>query len=101
MTVHYERQSVCAQDDYVNLEITIKLPENATVKDLVDYIARYKDDDGYAAIPFTGGNALWTIEANGETLAELYDDGERIRYFGADTPLHTLQLSSVHGHRKQ
>ena len=99
--IQYERDSVCAQDDYLNHEITIELPENATVKDLVDYIAHHQDDNGYATLPYTGGNTLWTIESNGGTLAELYDDGERIRYFGADTPLRTLQLSSVHGHRKQ
>ena len=99
--IQYERDSVCAQDDYLNHEITIELPENATVKDLVDYIAHHQDDNGYATLPYTGGNTLWTIESNGGTLAELYDDGERIRYFGADTPLRTLQLSSVYGHRKQ
>lgn len=76
------------------------MPENATVRELVDYISRHHDDNGYAAIPYTGGKALWTLESKGDTLAELYDDGKRIRYFGADTPLRTLQITSVYGHRK-
>ena len=102
-TIRYTRGSVCAQDDYVNHEITIEMPEDATVKDLVDYISHYDEDNGYAAIPYTGGDALWVIESKGETLAELYDDGKRIKYFGEDTPLKTIfrnGTAELHGKRK-
>ena len=99
MTIQYTRTSVCAQDDYVNHAIAIKLPKNATVKDLVDYICHYHDENGYDAVPFTGGNAKWGLVANGRTIAEVYDDTERIHYYGADNPLRTLKITEVQGKR--
>lgn len=98
-SIKYSRASVCAQDDYLNHEITIELPRDATVKDLVDYIAHYQDADGYAAIPYTGGQTKWKLVANDNTLAELYDDTKRIHYFGAQTPLLTLKITKVSGQR--
>ena len=35
ISIRYERDSVCAQDDYVNGEYMIELPSDATVKDLI------------------------------------------------------------------
>ena len=97
--IKYSRESVCAQDDYVNHDITIELPYDATIKDLVDYIAHYHDADGFAAIPYTGGHTKWKILAYGNTLAELYDDAERIHYFGAKTLLRTCNITEVSGLR--
>ena len=54
ISIRYSRTSVCAQDDYVNSEHMMKLPPDATVKDLIGYIFHYQDDDGYAALPYTG-----------------------------------------------
>jgi len=97
--IKYTRDSVCAQDDYVNHDITIELSEDATVKDLVDYICHYHDDEGYAAIPYTGGNMKWKIIAGGDTLAEVYDDTERIRYIDGTRPLLQMNVTEVFGKR--
>ena len=35
ISIRYERDSVCAQDDYVNGEYMIELPSDVTVKDLI------------------------------------------------------------------
>lgn len=100
VSIHYSRQSVCAADDYVNQVLTIKMPTNATVGDLVGYIQHYYDDEGYSAIPYTGGGNWWTLESDKGTLAQVSDDGEGVRYqCNPSTPLKTLGITEVKGKR--
>ena len=97
--IKYSRVSVCAADDYVNRDLTIKMPENATVGDLVDYLQHY-NDDSYSAIPFTGGGNWWNLECDRGILAEVNDDGTGVHYrIDPSTPLRSLGLTTVKGTR--
>ena len=99
LQIKYSRSSVCAQDDYVNHDITIKLPEDAVLGDLVLYLQTYRDDS-YSAIPYTGGNAWWNIKANGDVLAVVCDDHEHVTYNrDPRTLLSTLGITSISGER--
>ena len=102
-TIHltYSRESVCMGDDYLNRDIKINRPGNATLQDLISYITNYHTDDGYAAIPYTGGNSVWKIMAGDKALAEVTDSGEIVSYCGNEpcTPLKDLGLSKLNGKR--
>lgn len=99
--IKYSRVSVCAADDYVNRDLTIKLPSEATVGDLVDYIQHYYDGNSYSAIPYTGGN-WWTLKSNKGILAEVNDDGEGVRYnLNPSTPLKGLGITTIDGTRSR
>ena len=100
--IPYTRTSVCAQDDYVNRDWTIKIEDDKTLADLMALIRGYHDDTGFAAIPYTGGNAWWHIKSGNDTLAEISDaDEEAIRYNRSpSTPLSQLGLHELQGVRK-
>lgn len=88
---------MCAQDDYCNHAITVRLPRSATLKDLVDYLRAYHDDNGYAAIPYTGGKAWWRLMNGTDNLAEISDDSlTNVRYNRApDTSLLQLKITRL------
>lgn len=99
--ISYSRVSVCAADDYVNRELTIKMPAGATVKDLVNYIQHYYDGESYSAIPYTGGDNWWTLESDKGILAQVNDDGESVRFeMNPSTPLSAINIKTVKGTRK-
>lgn len=100
--IHYTRESVCAADDYVNRDLEIKMPQNAVLSDLVEYIQHYHDDSGYSCIPYTGGGRWWALKTNNRILAYVNeDDLEGIRYskYDRDTPLRSLNVAEVYGTR--
>lgn len=102
-TLHmvYTRESVCAADDYINKSLNIDWADFATLEDLVSYINNYHEDGGYAAIPYTGGDAKWRILSGDTPLAEVGDDGRIISFCGNDprTPLSRLKPTKLHGER--
>ncbi len=98
--IHYSRVSVCAADDYVNHGLEIILPDNATLGNLVEYIQHYRDDEGYSAIPFTGGGNWWNLVSDKGVLAQVNEDGEGIRYQRSpSTSLKALGVTKVEGTR--
>ncbi len=102
-TLHmvYTRESVCAADDYINKSLNIDWADFATLEDLVSYINNYQEDGGFAAIPYTGGDAKWRILSGDTPLAEVGDDGRIISFCGHDprTPLSRLKPTKLHGER--
>ena len=102
-TLHmvYTRESVCAADDYINKSLNIDWADFATLEDLVSYINNYHEDGGFAAIPYTGGDAKWRILSGDTPLAEVGDDGRIISFCGNDprTPLSRLKPTKLHGER--
>ena len=102
-TLHmvYTRESVCAADDYINKSLNIDWADFATLEDLVSYINNYHEDGGFAAIPYTGGDAKWRILSGETPLAEVGDDGRIISFCGNDprTPLSRLKPTKLHGER--
>lgn len=99
-SITYSRVSVCAADDYVNGEITIRMADNATVGDLVDYIRHYREENNYSAIPYTGGGNWWRLESDRGILAEVNDDGDGVRYMmNPSLLLKSLCISKVEGTR--
>ncbi len=102
-TLHmvYTRESVCAADDYINKSLNIDWADFATLEDLVSYINNYHEDGGFAAIPYTGGDAKWRILSGDTPLAEVRDDGRIISFCGNDprTPLSRLKPTKLHGER--
>jgi len=102
-TLHmvYTRESVCAADDYINKSLNIDWADFATLEDLVSYINNYDEDGGFAAIPYTGGDAKWRILSGDTPLAEVGDDGRIISFCGNDprTPLSRLKPTKLHGER--
>ena len=99
-SITYSRVSVCAADDYVNGEITIRMADNATVGDLVDYIRHYHDENNYSAIPYVGGGNWWRLESDRGILAEVNDDGDGVRYMmNPSLLLKSLCISKVEGTR--
>ena len=100
--IHYSRESVCAADDYVNRDLEIVLPIDATVGNLVDYILHYYDGENYSAIPYTGSGNWWTLESDKGTIAQVNDDGKGIRYkMDPSTPLKNLGITKINGTRKK
>ena len=97
----YTRGSVCAADDYINKELRINRAYFATLEDLISYILNYHEDGGFAAIPYTGGDAHWLILSDDTPLAEVGDDGRIISLCGNDphSPLSELNLTKLHGKR--
>ncbi len=97
----YTRGSVCAADDYINKELRINRAYFATLEDLISYILNYHEDGGFAAIPYTGGDAHWLILSDDTPLAEVGDDGRIISFCGNDphSPLSELNLTKLHGKR--
>lgn len=102
-TLHmvYTRESVCAADDYINKSLNIDWADFATLEDLVSYINNYHEDGGFAAIPYTGGDAKWRILSGETPLAEVGDDGRIISFCGNDprTPLSRLKPTKLRGER--
>ncbi|MBR0064988.1 MAG: hypothetical protein IJQ06_05265 [Paludibacteraceae bacterium] len=102
-TLHmvYTRESVCAADDYINKSLNIEWADFATLEDLVSYINNYHEDGGFAAIPYTGGDAKWRILSGDTPLAEVGDDGRIISFCGNDprTPLSRLKPTKLRGER--
>ena len=102
-TLHmvYSRESVCAADDYINKSLNIDWADFATLEDLVSYINNYQEDGGFAAIPYTGGDAKWRILSGDTPLAEVSDDGRIISFCGNDprTPLSRLKPTKLRGER--
>ena len=102
-TLHmvYSRESVCAADDYINKSLNIDWADFATLEDLVSYINNYHEDGGFAAIPYTGGDAKWSILSGDTPLAEVGDDGRIISFCGNDprTPLSRLKPTKLRGER--
>ena len=102
-TLHmvYTRESVCAADDYINKSLNIDWADFATLEDLVSYINNYHEDGGFAAIPYTGGDAKWRILSGDTPLAEVGDDGRIISFCGNDprTPLSRLNPTKLRGER--
>lgn len=102
-TIHltYNRESVCMGDDYVNKSLKIKLSDNATLEDLINYIIKYHEDSGYAAIPYTGGGAYWLIMAGETELAKVNDSSQLLSYCNNDprTTLRELGISKIYGKR--
>lgn len=102
-TLHmvYTRESVCAADDYINKSLNIDWADLATLEDLVSYINNYHEDGGFAAIPYTGGDAKWRILSGDTPLAEVRDDGRIISFCGNDprTSLSRLKPTKLHGER--
>lgn len=100
--IQYNRVSVCAADDYVNRSLEIKLPGDATVEELVNYIHHYYDGESYSAIPYTGGGNWWILESNKGILAEVNDDGKGVRYqMNPSTQLKRLGITTIDGTRSK
>jgi len=97
----YTRESVCAADDYINRELRINLTRLNTLENLVDYILHYHDESGYAAIPYTGGDADWLIMDGDTPLAQVNDDGRIVSFCGNDPrkSLTSLTLTKLRGRR--
>lgn len=97
----YNRESVCMADDYVNKSLKIKWSDSATLEYLINYLIKYHEDSGYAAIPFTGGDAQWRIMAGETALAEVNDSGQVLSYCGNNprATLRELGISEIYGKR--
>ncbi|MBQ7663952.1 MAG: hypothetical protein IJS43_01870 [Bacteroidaceae bacterium] len=102
ISIRYTRMSVCAQDDYINREHIMMLPQDATVKDLIGYIFHYQDDEGYAALPYTGGGSWWQITYNGGTLARVCDEPVKVIYVDVspDTLVRNAGITKVYAKRE-
>lgn len=84
----------------MNGEIKIRMADNATVGYLVDYIRHYHDENGYSAIPYTGGGNWWRLESDCGILAEVNDDGDGVRYtMNPSLMLKNLCITKVKGTR--
>ena len=99
--IEYNRDSVCAADDYINHTLKIVLPIDAVMGDLVDYIQHYNDDYRYSGIPYTGGGSWWALKSDKGILAYVNDDHNEVRYskYDRDTPLKDLDIKEVYGTR--
>ena len=99
--IEYNRDSVCAADDYINRTLKIVLPIDAVMGDLVDYIQHYNDDYGFSGIPYTGGGSWWALKSNKGIIAYVNDDHNEVRYskYDKDTPLKGLDIKEVYGTR--
>ena len=99
--IKYLRESVCAADDYVNHDLEIMMPDDATIRDFVEYIHHYHDDEGFSTIPYTGGGKWWALKSNHRVLAYINDDQDRVNYgeFDSETPLRSLGITEVYGTR--
>ncbi len=97
----YNRESVCMADDYVNKSLKIKWSDSATLEYLINYLIKYHEDSGYAAIPFIGGDAQWRIMAGETALAEVNDSGQVLSYCGNNprASLRELGISEIYGKR--
>ena len=102
ISIRYSRTSVCAQDDYINREHIMMLPQDATVKDLIGYIFHYQDDEGYAALPYTGGHSWWQITYNEVTLARVCDEPVKVIYVDVspDTLVRNAGITKVYAKRE-
>ena len=100
IAIKYDRDTVCAGDDYVNRDLTIILPDDAILEDLVKYILHYRDGN-YSSIPYTGGHAFWDLESDKGLLASLCDEPEEVSYpvFEKETQLKDLNITRVFGKR--
>jgi len=84
--IRFERVNICAEDT-TNHPVTIEMQEDATVKDLVQFIMTYKED-GYEAIPNSGANIWWHLFYDKGTLARVCDNRRECSYANVDS--HTL-----------
>ncbi len=84
--IRFERANVCAADT-TNHSVSIEMQEDATVKDLVQFIMTYKED-GYEAIPNSGANIWWHLFYDKGTLAHVCDNRRECSYANVDS--HTL-----------
>lgn len=101
ITIEYNRDSVCAADDYINCTLKIVLPADAVMSDLVDYIQHYNGDNNYSGIPYTGGGSWWALKSNKGIIAYVNDDHNEVKYskYDSDTPLKDLDIKEVYGTR--
>lgn len=90
----YSRESVCAADDYTNKSLKFELLDYATLEELITYITNYHEEAGYAAIPYTGGDARWCITSDDRELAEVTDSGRILSFFSYAPDIRLLDLFS-------
>jgi len=98
--IEYDRESVCAADDYEKRDVTISLPENAVLEDLIQFIKKERYGH-YSLIPYIGGHSLWTLQSDKGDLARVSDGDDEVDYlvFSKDTPLKKLGVTKVFGRR--
>lgn len=88
----YSRESVCAADDSINKSLKFEFLDYATLEELITYISEYHEEAGYAAIPYTGGDAYWVITSDDYELAEVKDSGKIVSYFSYAPDTRLLEI---------
>lgn len=84
--IRFERTPVCAEDT-TNHPVTIEMPEEATVRDLVETIMTY-EEDAFQAIPNSGANLWWHLFYDKGTMAHVCDNRHECSY--ANVPADAL-----------
>lgn len=99
--IRFERANVCAADT-TNHPVSIEMQEDATVKDLVQFIMTYKED-GYEAIPNSGANIWWHLFYDKGTLVRVCDNRRECSYANipADTPLKDIPITAIYAQPAQ
>jgi hypothetical protein len=97
-SIKYYRDSVCAGDDYVNCGQLIKMADDATLEDLVQFIM-HTHYGHYSFIPYTGGRAFWALESDAGRLAVVCDDGKQVTYssYKPTTSLTDIGITNIMG----
>ena len=101
--IMFRRKSVCMGDDVNNGTYTIKMPDSATLGDLLNVVLH----GGYGndwPIPYTGADSFWVIKTNIGKIADIYTDSMGEWHIdscdiGKDTKLSTLDIEWVFGDR--
>lgn len=103
ITIKFRRVSVCMGDDAGNGEYTIKLPDGATLRELLHVILHGGSGNSWP-IPYTGANSNWMIRSNIGCLARIYTDNNGEWHIGdyccdEQTPLKELGITWTFGGR--
>lgn len=103
-SIIFRRKSVCMGDDVNNGAYTIKMPDSATLGDLLNVVLHGGNGNDWP-IPYTGANSFWVIKTNIGKVADIYTDsmGEwHIDYcnIGKNTKLSKLDIEWVFGDRE-
>ncbi|MBQ7059106.1 MAG: hypothetical protein IJM83_07370 [Firmicutes bacterium] len=102
--IKFRRVSVCMGDDAGNGEYTIKLPDSATLGELLHVILHGGNGNDWP-IPYTGANSNWIIQSNIGCLARIYTDGNGEWHisdycYSEQTPLKELGVVWTFGGRE-
>ena len=97
--IKYTRRSVCMGDDVNAGDYILKLPNNATLSELMEKIINVKTERSLA---FTGSSTDWIIKSNIGNLAEITVDEKYnwvIKYFNykPNDKLKKLKIEYIRG----